>query len=63
MPKLRAHVQVEQVGRFCTWVLGRPIVQVHSLEAGRTADTPVRFETGEQLARRVVHWHARDVRE
>ena len=56
-------MQLEQGGRFGTWVLGRPIVQVHSLKAGRTADTPVRFETGRQLARRIVHWHARDVRE
>jgi hypothetical protein len=63
VPKIRVHVQIEQVGRFGTWVLGRPIVQVHSLKAGRTADTPVRFETGRQLARRIVHWHARDVRE
>ena len=38
-------------------------VQVHSLKAGRTADTPLRLETGRQLARRIVHWHARDVRE
>ena len=38
-------------------------MQVHSLKAGRTADTPLRLETGPQLARRIVHWHARDVRE
>ena len=24
VPKIRVHVQIEQVGRFGTWVLGRP---------------------------------------
>ena len=28
-------------------------MQVHSLKAGRTADTPLRLETGPQLARRI----------